>query len=177
MSVYCTLFKNEHSGLTSKFRVNPKSCGRHGHFEEYLRFNALSDYKGGRGVTFLLLDENDITDEKSIIGFFSLRASSLTYDCDDHIEGRAAIEITELAVDEDYEHQGYGRHLVGLAIDIIDDLRTEYIGIQYVVLCSDPMSVSFYERLQFSKVSDYYIIPREGWNVDCIPMFRRLPEL
>ena len=109
MSIYITQFKKEHAGLASKFQVNPVSCGRHSHYEEYLRFSAIDDYRNGKGITYIL--------------------------------------------------------------------RNDYIGVEYVTLCADPMSVPFYEKNEFIKIMDYHEIPRDGWNKDCIPLILKLPEL
>jgi len=42
MTVECVQYSKEHAGLALGFKVNPDSCGRHSHYEEYLRYCALS---------------------------------------------------------------------------------------------------------------------------------------
>jgi hypothetical protein len=56
-------------------------------------------------------------------------------------------------------------------------MRTDTIGIEYVVACADSASVSFYEKNDFVLLSEHYEVPREGWNRNCIPMALRLPEI
>jgi len=176
MTGYITPFKKEHTGLAFKFKVNPDSCGNHSHYENYLKFSALTDKKIGMGTTHIFLDEDNNQKAKAIIGFITLKASSLIKIYDDYNEGNAAMEITELAVDINYEKQGFGTKLVNYAITIADMLNNDYIGISYITTCADPLAVSFYEHYGFAKCSDYYEVPREGWNAGCTPMYLKLPE-
>jgi len=173
MAVVYAQYGKEYSGLAQQFRVTPVSCGNHSHYEEYLKYCATSDHKTGKGKTYIILDE----ETPRIVGFVTLRASSLIFKDDNLFLGRSAIEITELAVDINYEKQGYGRILVDLALTIVDTLRNECLGIEYISLCADPISVPFYVYMGFSKIDDFYEIPRDGWNNNCIPMALKLPEL
>lgn len=177
MAIRWAKYSCDYAGLAFKFKVNPDSCGRSEHYEEYLRFIALSDYNSGKGVTYVLLDIDDNTGDKSIMGFITLRTSSLIMMKDNYYEGRSAIEITELAIDINYERKGFGTHLVNFAGAMADVLRKDSIGIEYMVLCSDPESVGFYKKCGFSLLSTLYEIPREGWNIGCTPMLMRFPEL
>jgi ribosomal protein S18 acetylase RimI-like enzyme len=128
----------------------------------------------GKGRTFVIVREDE---PKCIIGFVTLRTSSLITDDNKPFEGRPAVEITELAVDARFAKQGYGRMLVGIAFDIIDTMREKSAGVEFVTLCSDSQSVPFYEHIGFRKAATYYHIPREGWNRECTPMIWKLPEL
>jgi len=170
-------YNSEYAGLAFNFKVNPDSCGNSVHYENYLRFSALADQNSGKGVTHILLSIDEETNEKAIIGFATVRTSSLIMNVETHHEGRAALEITELAVDIRFEKKGFGKYLVNWAINIADTLRRESVGIEYMTLCADPDSVSFYENNGFTMISTLYDIPREGWNVDCIPMLMKFPEL
>jgi ribosomal protein S18 acetylase RimI-like enzyme len=159
------------------FQVNPDSCDNPEHYESYLRLNALTDKIIGRGITHVLIDDDTGDGAEAIVGFVALRASSLISDNYDEITGRAAIEITEIAIDKCYEGKGFGTSLLKLAISLADDMRNNYVGIEYIVACADSASESFYKKNRFSRVSDYYDIPREGWNKNCIPMVLKLPEI
>ena len=71
------LMGKEYFGLALKFNVSPDSCDNPSHYENYLRFCAISDYQSGRGVTHLILDTNEKGDTIAIAGFVTLRATSL----------------------------------------------------------------------------------------------------
>ena len=97
MGVFYTQFNKNHSGLAMNFQVNPDSCDNPEHYENYLRFIALTDKRIGRGITHVLIDDETRDGSETIIGFVALRTSSLISKNDDEITGRAAIEITEIA--------------------------------------------------------------------------------
>jgi len=175
VDVYFTQFNSEHSGLAFNFQVNPDSCGNPEHYETYLRFIALTDRRIGKGVTHILVHD-DKSNTKAIAGFITLRSSSLISENGDEITGRSAIEIAEIAVDKLYERKGYGTALLDFVFLLVDDIRTKTIGIEYIVACADTASVSFYEKNNFVRISEYYEVPREGWNRNCIPMVLKLPE-
>jgi ribosomal protein S18 acetylase RimI-like enzyme len=128
------------------------------------------------GTTYIFVNEKDGT--KDIMGFITLRASSLILDIGETNKmGYPALEISELAVDERYEKNGVGSDLVKFAINLSYDLNKQ-IGIQYVVLCADPMAVGFYENpeLKFEKIPTHCgkSLPRENWNKNCTPMIKKL---
>ena len=177
MNVYFTQFNKRHTGLAFDFQVNPDSCANPEHYEYYLRFIAISDRKIGKGVTHVLINDDAKSGMEKIIGFVTLRASSLISENDNEISGRSAIEIAEIAIDRVYERQGFGTTLIDFVFLLIDDMRTNTVGIEYIVACSDSASVSFYEKNDFVRISEHYEVPREGWNRDCIPMALRLPEM
>jgi ribosomal protein S18 acetylase RimI-like enzyme len=177
VEVYFTQFNKEHSGLAFKFQVNPDSCGNHEHYEHYLRFIALTDRRIGKGFTHILIQKDTVSDTETIIGFVTLRASSLISENDNEVLGRAAIEIAEIAIGKTFERQGYGKAILDFVFLLVDEMRTSTIGIEYVVACADSASVSFYEKNDFVRLSKHYEVPREGWNRNCIPMAIKLPEL
>ena len=59
---------------------------------------------------------------------------------------------------------------------VASKLRHDCVGIEYIATCADPVSEPFYRKVKFSRLEDYYEVPREG-NVGYIPMFYKLPEL
>lgn len=161
-------------GLTRGFQVNPNSCGNSFHYSEYISFCAITDQLEGHGTTHALIEEND-TGDKKLLGFITLRASSLVKRYDDADYGDAALEIVELAVGEEHEREGLGTILVSFALDTAVKIHSQYAAIRYITLCADEHAVSFYERFGFGKLENYGTIPKNGWNVNCIPMYLRLP--
>ena len=168
------LFTNEHLGLTWLFQVNPDSCGNNEHYENYIKFSALTDKRYGLGTTHALIGEED--GKLILLGFITLRSSSLIFVQDETMHGEPALEIMELAVNQKYEHLGYGRKLVNFAIDLADNMTENSISFKYIVLCADAQAVPFYSRCDFAKISDYAEVPRNGANDECIPMAIRIRE-
>lgn len=177
MSKYFRHMDSTDSGLAGKFKVNPESCDYPNHYEDYIKLNAVSDQISGLGATHLLVHKNDETKEERIIGFVTLRASSLIKSYENFEEGHAALEICQLAVDQDYERQGNGSLLVKYAMVTASELKNE-TGIEYIVLCSDRSAVKFYhDEFEFGNFDNDYKMGRDGWNNDCQAMYIKLPDL
>ena len=132
------------------------------------------------GVTHVFIDENEETQEKKIAGYITLRSSSLIMDSGENYKlGYPALEISELAVDQDYEGRNLGTDMVKFAINEATELNEETVGVQYVILCADPQSVGFYanDNLGFKELPTYKQIPREYRNKDCVPMVLKVANM
>ena len=164
------------AGLAWKFQVNPESCDNPAHYENYIRLTAIYDNDAGMGKTLVLVgDESDLECESVIAGYITLKASSLiTAYIDGARIGEPAVEVSELAVNKVYEHQGIGTQLVQYAIVTAQNLNKQFLGVKYIVLCADPKAVGFYKTFEFAELDDYSEIPREPWNRNCTPMCIRL---
>lgn len=164
----------DHYGAASRFTVNAESCDNPVHYESYIKQSAITDNKLGLGTTYIFCNSKE-DDAYDIMGFVTIKASSLVKEMgQDEKMGYPALEISELAVDERYERQGIGRDMVDFIIGLAGTLNSEYLGIQYLLLCADPKSVGFYKKLGFQKISNMEAIPRELWNQTCVPMSIKL---
>ena len=169
------LFSAEkHFGLAWDFHVSPISCGHHEHYEEYIKLCAATDKASGLGTTHVFITEKD--SREYLAGFITLRASSLIMECDGILQGRPALEISELAVDERFAGQSIGRVLVEFTISMADSMNATSVGVRYVVVCSDPQSCGFYKQCHFSELGTLGAVPRENWNNSCVPMYIQLPS-
>ena len=187
MNGYITPFTSEYIGLADNFKVNPKFCGGNNYFERYIKDGALEEQNRGECVTHVFLKIDDNNQAQDIIGYITLRASSL------NIRGHKAdfgafpaIEIMAIAINSNYEKQGFGRMLLNYTINVADKLRRNYTGIEYVITCADGNAVGFYSKCNFNKCIDYYKIPNrqkmkkfmrnvsKPYNVD---MYLKLPKL
>lgn len=179
MSIYHDLMSNEYASLSRDFHVNPKRCDNPSHYENYIVMDCFSDHKQGMGVTHVFIDEDESIGHKRIAGYITLRSSSLIMDIGENYKlGYPALEIAELAVDEEYEHNGLGTDMVKFAINEAVELNDERIGCQYIILCADPKAVEFYsnKQLNFKKIRQMQEIPRETRNSTCVPMMLKIVE-
>lgn len=168
------LISAEHISLAWRFNVSQSACANPIYYNEYIRFSALADSRSGISLTHVFIDE----DEERIAGFISLRASSMISESETgSLLVHPSLEIAELAVDQNYERRGVGREMLNFALLCADNMRKEIAGIKFIIVCSDPMAVRFYEKIGFSYVKDLFDIPRDGWNDNCIPMYIQLPEV
>lgn len=156
------------SYLFGNFSVNPASCQNSKFYQDYLKYSSLSDQENGRGVTHLFIDE----DHDKLMGFVTLRASSFIYKDDDGNNiGNPAIEITVLAVDQNYERRYVGTNLIDYVVVQANRMKEAYAGVKYIVLSADELSVEFYEKMGFSSLNENWeSIPRELSSVNCKPM-------
>lgn len=173
-------FGMKHAGLSFSFQCNPERCKNPAYFTEYLCFNALSDDKTGMSLTFVMCEYEGKAPTK-IMGFISLKATSLLYQNDEgQMEGYPALEIAELAVDQSCEGRGKGTDLLKYALVQCDFIRNDHAAVRYLVVCATEEAAGFYlkERptVQFGRAEDRYVIPREIWNDSCIPLYLKLPE-
>lgn len=162
--------------LFHAFRVDPRSCGNPTHYEGYLCQDAFTDMRCGRSVTYTMVDVDENGHLIAMAGYISARASALILEGENGNQGRAAVEITQLAVAQNYARQGIGTLLVFKVITVAMKLAREHIGVEYVVVRSDPLSVDFYKKkaIGFTPSGDLYDIPRDGWNGDCVPLMVKL---
>lgn len=162
----------ENVGLAASFSVNPSSCGNSDFYKEYLLFNAISDQNSGRNTTHLFIDK----DANRIMGFVSLRASSLLKQKDGgKYLGDPALEVSVLAVDQEYERRGVGSALIDFVLSEVVELHEHFLGIQYVILAADEKAIGFYKKMGFSSFADYWEgIPKDNWSLECDPMFMEL---
>lgn len=176
MSERIELFSAEkHIGLAWGFHVSPNSCGNHFHYEQYIQLCAATDHSLGLGTTHVFISELD--GKEYLAGFITLRASALIESNNGSVQGKPALEIAELAVDERFAGRHIGSLLVSFAIANADSLNNSMLGIRYVVVCSDPQSSGFYEKCKFQMLNNIGDIPRESWNDSCVPMYMQLPSL
>lgn len=169
MNIQIEVINPEIVGLARDFHVNPSSCDNPNFYEQYLKFTAFSDYITGQNTTHVLLDK----DSGDIFGFVAFRATTLVSD-GEMLNGSPALEISVLAVNQKYEHMGYGRTLIDLAIMTATQLHEIAIGVRDIVLMADHKAVTFYKRCNFTELEEYLSIPKLNWNKDCVPMILRL---
>ncbi len=162
----------DNQGLTASFHVSPDSCANPDYYSDYIRLSAVTDYQIGMGVTHLLIDK----EAGILVGYVTLRSTSLVSTYGDAKRVRPAVEIAELAVHKDYERHGVGTALLNIAVAKVDRIRATEFGIKSVVVCPDPCAVGFYKKFGFTELSSLYEVLHDGWNDNCDPLILTLPE-
>lgn len=149
------------------------NCENHEYFELYIREIALYDQSHHNGVTHIIISE----DETELLGFVTLRATSLLSQDKSGLIGEPALEISNLAVAGKWERHGIGRLLISNVLALAYELSTDQIGIKYILLRADPKSVGFYKKNGFEEAEPYYFnIPLSEGNRLCVPMMMVIPE-
>ncbi len=150
---------SKHYSLLADYKCNPKSCNHHEHFNDYLRFCAVSDHTLGMGTTHVICKYiNDKPTET--IGYVTLKAATLITEVDEYnkslMVGKPAIEISELAIKKGYERQGYGSDLLAYVVRMCKRLHDENVGIYYILVYADPKAVGFYKNKKRIEVPTYF---------------------
>lgn len=153
-------FTSELLGLTDTFEVNPSLYGTGNYYTQYLKRGALDDYALGLYVTHVYVKKDEADNPIEIIGYVTLRTSSLTIrERKNQLGAFPALEIYMLAVDAKYERQGYGSILIQYTLAVAGQLRENHAGVQYIVVCADQNAVPFYAKNKFVPCSDLYTLP------------------
>lgn len=164
------LWSSKYWGLAWSFQVNPSSCGNPEYFENYIRFCAIGDNQSGLSTTHAFLDD----DENQLMGFVSLKLTSVLHEYNGYTLGDPALEISNLAVSQAYERKGVGSSLIDFVIEQAYTINQQFAGVKYITLAADEKAVGFYEKMEFHKLRDYFEIPLQQDNKGCIPMFMQM---
>ncbi len=161
----------EHRCLFDDFYVEDEV--NYDFFKNYLTRQSLADQKHGIAQTYLYIRE-DNEGKRSILGFYSLRSSSLIVEKDDFVKnGSPAVEIYELAVKKAHQQRGIGRKLMEDAIATILDVA-DIIGVQHILVCATESAKGYYKKFNFAKLPGYREVPRDtrenNSNVSCTAM-------
>jgi N-acetylglutamate synthase-like GNAT family acetyltransferase len=174
---YFDLMSNEYSPLAFDFRSDDRIDKDY--FKDFLVYNAIIDKQQGFGTTHLFIDEDEKTGKKKILGYYTLRCSSLIISSEGNKKiGEPALEIAEFAVQNELKRTGIGSIMMHNIFAAAMDLNKEMLGIKHLVLCSVKDAESFYrEKFEFKPIACDELIPSELRNIDCISMSVRLPKL
>lgn len=126
------------------------SCGV-GELERYFHQLASQDVKRGLAKCFVLIDK----EKMKIIGYYTL--SALSVSVADIPKDRLkkgipypnipAALIGRLAIDDDFQQQGYGQFLV---IDAIHNIKNAAVAVAIILVeAKDDNAVAFYKKLGF----------------------------
>jgi len=165
MNYYIEPLDKSHVSLFDEFKAYEDE--ENDYFNNYLKLNGLLDQKQGIAKTYLYIKESK--EKKEILGFYSLRASSLIIDIEDVREGQPAIEIYEFAVRYDYQKTGVGKKLMMDAIARI--IRVSYeIGVKHIIVAAKKDAVGYYTRYKFAEIPCYKKIISTIDNSQCVGM-------
>lgn len=153
-SIPSPLFLRE---LQSSDQAKALSLGKEEHapLKAFLKKDALHFHHNNIVKTYVLVN-SDLPPR--IWGYISLMCSEVTFDdTDRYTKGQhfkryktyPAIKLARLAVDKFLQGKGYGKKLVGHAIEIAKDCIMPNIGCRFFIVDSKSGAVSFYKKAGF----------------------------
>jgi GNAT superfamily N-acetyltransferase len=125
---------------------------------EYLRRFASQHRRRGVSQTYVLVDDGAPT---RVLGYYTLSAAQLEAESLSDAERKRlprypipCIRMGRLAVSSSHRGLGYGRVLIGLAVDRCVKARQEVAAYALVVDAKDEEAASFYRRYGFAACRD-----------------------
>lgn len=158
-------FRDEHLSLVDGF-----CCGTAQNLNDYIQGEAFQHNKNHDGNTFLLFkNDTDI-----IIGYYTLRASSIKLENDYW----PVIEISRLAIHQDYQRKGIGRVVILTLINQKIIKVSKLIGVKGILVFADIDAVGFYEdKIGFAKLDKEIIdIIDDGYRDECMAMIAKIDD-
>lgn len=155
---------------------------KHPDFNNFLQNDAISDTIEGKGVTYILVDEEEIKSEISVIfAFATLRATSLYYEKEEKIYNVPCAEIKYFAISKFFQKVTCGKngtekyYSTVFLEELLSDLYVmsiEVLGFTGIFLRSNECGIKLYRRKKFTDASEY-IIPYEEDDKfgKCKPMY------
>lgn len=155
---------------------------KHPDFNDFLVNDAINDMSEGKGVTYILIDEDEVkTEVSTIFAFATLRATSLYYQKDNMLCNVPCAEIKYFAISRFFQKATCGDkgtekyYSTVFFEELLSDLYVmaiEVLGFTGIFLSSNESGVKLYKRKKFLDASDYIIPYDEDDKLGkCKPMY------
>lgn len=157
------------------------NCG-HPDFNSFLREDAISLAAEGEGVTYVLVDDEEIDNEiTAIFAFATIKATALYYETNDRYISQSCAEIKYFAIDKRFQKTRTGRtgtekyfstvFFETLLMDLYE-MSTKTIGFTGIFLRANDNGIKLYERKHFINATEYMIPYEEDDELGkCTPMY------
>ncbi|MDF2633496.1 MAG: GCN5-related N-acetyltransferase [Pelosinus sp.] len=132
----------------------------------FLQIDALVYEESGNTCTTLYFEK----DTNQLVGFCSIKSSSLKLRGNNILSLCPSIEIAALCIHDEYRYMGIGQTIFTHTIQGIYALK-KMVGIQLVTLFALPEAVAFYQKFNFRKLEKGMKIFYSSAHKRCIPMY------
>lgn len=143
IAIFDCVNKDDKLITSFKNRKKKKFIAYSENINHFLITEALEEQKQGLNTTFLLLIDN------SLAGFISLCNDSIRLDLNERNEDSVpytnipALKIARLAIDKNYQYNGWGDFLINYAVTIAMKIR-EFSGIKFLTVDCYEHRLSYY---------------------------------
>jgi len=136
---------------------------------DFLNYDARRLDENGEGSTYLYIDE----DSKSLIGYYTIKCSSVQIKEGRYPKVFPAIEVSRFAIDEHYQGEGLSQSLFSELIGEIKYINDNYVGVKFITLFSiSDKSFKFYSHFDFEVGDDETVkVLDDDINYKCTFMF------
>lgn len=155
---------------------------KHPDFNDFLAKDAIKDTNEGNGVTYILVDSEEVkTEVKTVFAFATLRASALYYQDEEKLRSIPCAEIKYFAISKVFQkvqggELGTGKYYSTIFFEeLLSELyrlSVEVIGFSGIFLRSNENGERLYKRKKFVDALEYIIPYDEDDKLGkCKPMF------
>lgn len=146
--------------------LNGFDCG-HPDFNVFLREDAITCASNGEGVTYILVDEDELAgDITTIMAFATIKTTALYYKIDERLLSESCAEIKYFAIAKPFQKTRTGKNGVEkyfstvffeyLLMDLYE-LSTSVIGFTGIFLRANENGLKLYKRKNFIDATDFMI--------------------
>jgi GNAT superfamily N-acetyltransferase len=160
------LFSEGHLDLVQNF-----SCGKEG-LDNFLKEQAIDDQKEHKSTTTLVIRR--YRDKITLIGFYTLKNTSLLFKPDNKLRGYPAIEIVYFAVDKRFQRKGLGSKILKTIIFRAIELSKNFSAVAALVLSSENDVVDFYKKNRFKDFSVFFDLLYDDCREETTSLFLNL---
>ena len=162
------------------FKVSDFECGIENEpLNNYLKIDSFQDMTSNRSRIYIIEEELS----KKIVGYYSIRTNGIIYIDRNNYDKNISIpvmEISEFAIDIDFQGKGIGTGIFHTCILLKSDILLSIIGLQAILVYAfHERAIEFYKKLGFQKLEkeDGFIILEDDFSKGCQAFIFSLSDL
>ncbi len=146
-------------------------CGDEG-LNNYLKEKALEDYRKNEATTTLVVKK--YRSQLCLLGYYTLKNTSLLFRPDQTLRGYPAIEIMYLAVQRNHQRKGIGTRILRGIIYRAYQLSREFSAVTVLILSSKKCAAEFYKKNSFQELAPFLDMLYDPCRAETIALFLNL---
>lgn len=155
----------------NRSKLSEFNCGHEG-MNNFLVQKAEEYSNSYDGLTTLLIHN----DTKKVIGYYTLKNTSLLFKPDNKLRGIPALEIFRLAIDKNFQDQGMGTKAVQKIFSDAYEYTNIFSSTKMIVLyaLNNERCLNFYKRLKFMEMGEFFEMLYDECMHSTIPLMVNL---
>lgn len=155
------------------YLIESFDCGDEG-LNNYIKEQAIKDQENRLNTTSLVLSQ--YSKRVSLLGYYTLKNSAITYKASGKPVWFPAIELSFLAINRKYQHAGYGSKVLQKIIYRAINYGKDFSACTGIVLSALETSVNFYINNGFIDCTEIFEMTYDDCRKTTTSMFINLME-
>lgn len=157
----------------NRSKLSVFDCGHEG-MNNFLVCQAEKYSNSYDGLTRLLIHKKT----KNVIGYYTLKNTSLIFKPDNKLRGIPAIEIFRLAIDKDFQDQGIGTKVLQKIFFDAYEYTNTFSSAKMIVLyaLNNEQCLKFYKKLKFIEMEEFFEMLYDECIHNAVPLMVNLKE-